>query len=311
MGSKILSTLTMVIGLIFLLALTATIQATGAKDVSRESSGPVLADREINSSRVSHASTILSHTAEITFTSVCTISLPGVWKNRSPLTGMILIPGGPFTMGSDNGDPEDTPAHEADLPAFEIDRFEVTNAEFAAFVETTGYETDAEKAGKRSWRDSFVEGKDNHPVVRVSWNDAVVYCQWFGKRLPTEAEWEKAARGTDERIHPWGNEWDPSKANVKETGLRGTAAVGSFGAGASPYGVEDMVGNVWEWTADWYQAYPGNTAGDAYYGEICRVIRGGGWFDNEPQATTFNRNCADPDRTAIDELGFRCAKDAG
>jgi len=219
---------------------------------------------------------------------------------------MIEIPAGPFIMGSDTGDPEDAPAHDVDLPAFEIDKFEVTNADFAAFVEATGYASDAEKLGKKSWRDSFGDGMENHPVVRVTWNDAVAYCAWLDKRLPTEAEWEKAARGTEGLSFPWGNEWDPSKANVKATGLRSTVAVGSFGAGASPYGVEDMAGNVGEWTADWYRPYPGNTVGDAYYGEKCRVIRGGGWFDNEPQATTFTRNCADPDQTAIDELGFRC-----
>lgn len=221
---------------------------------------------------------------------------------------MVEIPAGPFTMGRDDGDREDRPAHEVDLPAYEIDKFEVTNADFAAFVEATGHQTDAEKAGKKYWGDSFGAGKENHPVVRTTWNDAVAYCEWVGKRLPTEAEWEKAARGTDALRYPWGNEWDPGKANVKETGLRSTAVVGSFGAGASPYGLEDMVGNVWEWTGDWYQAYPGNTAGDAYYGERCRVTRGGGWFDDEPQATAFNRNCAVPDKTINDDLGFRCAR---
>jgi len=220
----------------------------------------------------------------------------------------VEVPAGPLVMGSATDSPEDAPAHKVDLPAFEIDKFEVTNVDFATFVETTGYVTDAEKAGKKSWRDSFGDGKESHPVVRVTWNDAVAYCTWLDKRLPSEAEWEKAARGPEGLRFPWGNEWDASKANVKATGLRSTAVVGSFGAGASPYGVEDMAGNVWEWTADWYQAYPGNTAGDAYYGETCRVTRGGGWFDNEPQATTFNRNCADPDKTAIDELGFRCAR---
>jgi iron(II)-dependent oxidoreductase len=226
-----------------------------------------------------------------------------------PVTDIMTeIPAGAFVMGSDAGDPEDAPAHQVDLPAFEIDKFEVTNTDFAVFVETTGYVTDAEQAGKKSWRDSFGEGKEDHPVVRVTWNDAVAYCAWLDKRLPTEAEWEKAARGTEGFRFPWGNEWDASKANTMATGLRGTAVVGSFGAGASPYGVEDMTGNVWEWTADWYQPYPGNAVGDAYYGEQCRVTRGGGWFDNEPQATTFNRNCADPDKTAIDELGFRCAR---
>lgn len=221
---------------------------------------------------------------------------------------MVEIPAGPFTMGSDEGDPEDAPAHEVDLPAFEIDKFEVTNADFDAFSKQTGYATFAEKQGTRNWRDEWDVGEDNHAVVIVTWEDAQAYCEWLGKRLPTEAEWEKAARGEDGRRFPWGNEWDPQKGNVKERGLRSTAAVGSFGAGTSPYGVEDMVGNVWEWTADWYQAYPGNTAEDPYYGEQFRVTRGGGWFDEEPQATAFNRNAADPTKTANDDLGFRCAR---
>ena len=219
-----------------------------------------------------------------------------------------LIFAGPFVMGNDDGGREDRPAHEVDLPAYEIDKFEVTNGDFAVFVETSGYQTDAEEKGKQSWRDAFKEGREAHPVVKVTWNDAVAYCEWTGKRLPTESEWEKAARGAEGLRYPWGNEWDPGKANVKETGLRSTAVVGSFGAGASPYGLEDMAGNAWEWTGDRYQAYPGNSAGDRYYGEQCRVTRGGGWFDDEPQATTFNRNCGVPDETINDDLGFRCAR---
>lgn len=221
---------------------------------------------------------------------------------------MVEIPAGPFTMGSNAGDPEDAPGHEVDLPAFEIDKFEVINVDYATFVEATGYTTFAEQGGYAGWRDEWEEGEDNHPVVRVTWADAEAYCTWLGKRLPTEAEWEKAARGDDERRFPWGNDWNPAKANVKETGLRGTTAMGSFGEGASPYGVEDIAGNVWEWTADWYQAYPGNNTADDYYGEKFRVTRGGGWFDEEPQLTTFNRNAADPQKTANDDLGFRCAR---
>jgi formylglycine-generating enzyme required for sulfatase activity len=220
---------------------------------------------------------------------------------------MIEIPAGPFAMGSDAGDPDEAPAHEVDLPAFEIDKFEVTNADFAQFVEATGYQTDAEKAeSSKNWRDD-AEGKDNHPVVRVSWNDAVAYCEWVGKRLPTEAEWEKAARGTDGWMYPWGDEWDPSKANVKDTGLRGTAAVGSFGAGASPYGVEDMAGNVWEWTADWYEPYPGSDYQSDYFGQKFKVVRGGGWFEMEDAVRTTNRDLTS-DTAANDDLGFRCAR---
>ena len=221
---------------------------------------------------------------------------------------MVEIPAGPFIMGSDEADPEDAPAQQIDLPAFEIDKFEVTNADFGAFVQATGYKTFAEQQGVTTWRDEWDMGEDNHPVTMVTWDDAQAYCEWVGKRLPTEAEWEKAARGEDGRRFPWGNDWDPNKANVKERGLRGTAAVASFGEGASPYGVVDMTGNVWEWTADWYQGYPNNTADDPYYGEQFRVTRGGGWFDEEPQSTTFNRNAADPGKTANDDVGFRCAR---
>jgi ribose transport system permease protein len=225
-----------------------------------------------------------------------------------PITDiMVEVPAGPFIMGSDAGAEDEAPAHEEDLPAFAIDVFEVTNADFAVFVETTGYQTDAENEGRtRNWR-SAGEGKDNHPVVFVSWNDAAAYCQWLGKRLPTEAEWEKAARGSDERIYPWGDDYDPSKANVKDTGLRGTAVVGSFGAGASPYGAEDMAGNVWEWTADWYEAYPGSDFQSDYFGGRFRVLRGGGWFETANAVRSHVRN-ANTETAASDDIGFRCAR---
>jgi formylglycine-generating enzyme required for sulfatase activity len=220
---------------------------------------------------------------------------------------MVDIPAGPFTMGADRGNPDEGPAHQVDVPAFKIDKFEVTNADFAAFVKATGYQTDAENRGaSRVWRDEYKEGKDNHPVVRVTWNDAVAYCKWLGKRLPSEAEWEKAARGPEGFRYPWGNDWDATKVNGKESGLRGTTAVGSYPPNG--YGLFDMAGNVWEWTADWYQPYPGNSTPDQFYGEKFRVVRGGGWFEEGPQLVTYNRNAADPNTTANDDLGFRCAK---
>lgn len=220
---------------------------------------------------------------------------------------MVEIPGGPFTMGIDSGSPDEGPAHEVDVAAFQMDKFEVTNADFATFVEATGYQTDAEKMGaSRTWRDDYGDGEDNHPVVRVTWNDAVAYCTWLDKRLPSEAEWEKAARGPEGFTYPWGDDWDPSQANVKESGLRGTTAVGSYPPNG--YGLHDIAGNVWEWTNDWYQPYPGNTQPDPFYGEQFRVIRGAGWFEEAPQVVAYNRNAADPDKTANDDLGFRCAK---
>lgn len=218
---------------------------------------------------------------------------------------MIAIPAGEFTMGSDVED--ERPAHVVSVEAFEIDVFEVTNEEFARFVEETGYVTDAEKAGdSMPWR-AYAEGRPRHPVVKVSWNDARAYCEWAGKRLPTEAEWEKAARGTDGRAYPWGNEWDEAKANTKEAGYRGTTIVGSFPDGASPYGVMDMAGNVAEWTADWFKAYPESDYQSPYFGEKYKVIRGGGWFSDKELVRTTERSASSV-TLANDDVGFRCAR---
>jgi sulfatase modifying factor 1 len=220
---------------------------------------------------------------------------------------MVVIPAGEFTMGSEHG--IERPPHMVFVDTFEIDQFEVTNEQFERFVAATGYVTDAEKAGETSWR-YYARGKPTHPVVKVSWNDASAFCQWAGKRLPTEAEWEKAARGTDGRTYPWGNNWDVSKVNAKDSGYRGTTTVGSFPAGASPYGVMDMAGNVAEWTSDWFQPYPGYPGGDneaQYFGEKYRVIRGGGWFSDQNQVRTTERS-ASSTTLANDDVGFRCAR---
>jgi len=219
---------------------------------------------------------------------------------------MVEIPAGPFTMGTDSGDPNEAPAHEVDLPTFMMDKFEVTNADFAVFVETTGYETYAEKEGRTGWRAAYSEGKDNHPVVYVTFDDALAYCTWAGKRLPTEAEWEKAARGPEGFPFPWGDDWDPTKANVKESGLRGTATVGSYPPNG--YGLCDTAGNVWEWVDSPYEAYPGSDYQDSKYSPDLRGLRGGGWFDSEEQVRATNRNAGDPTTTANDDIGFRCAK---
>jgi sulfatase modifying factor 1 len=224
-------------------------------------------------------------------------------------TEMTSIPAGPFTMGYDGGLDDEKPPHEVELPEYQIDLFEVTNAQFAGFVEATGYQTEAEQAGSsRVWRDEWSEGKDNHPVVRVTWNDAIAYCEWVGKHLPTEAEWEKAARGPESFIYPWGDTYDAAKANGRDSGLRSTVAVGSYGEGTSPYGAFDMAGNVREWTADpGYFPYPGNNIPSSYYGDELRVLRGGGWFDDAPDLRTTRRNPTSPTAANWD-IGFRCAK---
>ena len=224
---------------------------------------------------------------------------------------MVLIEAGPFTMGQDGSKPKNGPAHEVDLPAYEIDRFEVTNDEYAWFVEQSGYTTYAEGNSSKNWRDA-AEGKGNHPVVYITWDDAKAYCEWAGKRLPTEAEWEKAARGTDGLAFPWGADFVAENGNFYEGGIRGTTAVGSFGAGASPYGVMDMGGNVREWVEDFFVAYPGQAAdADNFFGEENRVNRGGGWFDGEDGelVTTYNRNAGPPGTSANDDIGFRCVRD--
>lgn len=238
---------------------------------------------------------------------------------------MVLVPAGPFPMGSDEAEIEqalqlcrsgcqrewfqdEKPRHMVNLLTFYMDKYEVTNMEFARFVAGTGYVTEAERAGdSTTWR-TYAEGKERHPVVEVSWADAQAYCRWAGKRLPTEAEWEKAARGSEGLTYPWGNDWEPGRANSREAGLRGTTVVGSFPEGVSPYGLFDMAGNVWEWTADWYQAYPGSDYQSEYFGQKFKVIRGGDWFSEKSRVRAARRSCTSVEATN-DNLGFRCAKD--
>lgn len=220
---------------------------------------------------------------------------------------MVEIPAGPFTLGNDNSDSNEAPAQEMDLPAFRIDPFEVTNADFVGFVEATGYVTYREQEGSpQNWRWAYAEGKDNHPVVFVTFEDAQAFCQWAGKRLPTEFEWEKAARGPESLLYPWGNEYDPTMLNGKDSGLRGTTSAGSYPPNA--YGLFDIAGNVKEWVDSPYVAYPGSDFQDSHYSSDYRGIRGGGWFDEAEYVLTTNRNGGDPTITANDDIGFRCAQ---
>ncbi|MGB8645838.1 MAG: formylglycine-generating enzyme family protein, partial [Anaerolineae bacterium] len=210
---------------------------------------------------------------------------------------------------------DESPAHRVYLPDYRIGKYPVTNAQFERFVRATGYQTAAERAGEsRSWRQpqgpgSHIHEKRNHPVVRVTWSDAVAYAHWAGQRLPTEAEWEKAARGADGRIYPWGNEFDASKCNTPGNGIDDTTPVRRYAPqGDSPYGVSDMAGNVWEWCSSLYKPYPyqANDGREDSEAGGARVVRSGSFAYDLSNARCAHRNRADPDALYSD-IGFRIA----
>jgi serine/threonine-protein kinase len=232
---------------------------------------------------------------------------PGIGSTSiSPKDGMLLlyVPSGGFTMGSKEGSGNEFPDHTVFLDAFWIDRTEVTDGMYALCV--------AEGACQPPVNSNYygIPEFDNNPVTNVDWNMAQAYCGWAGRRLPTEAEWEKAARGTDGRYYPWGNE--APNADLLNYGLNVgvTTAVGSYPAGASPYGALDMAGNVWEWVADWYQVdyYTlGNTSNpQGPHDGRHRVIRGGAWGIFEAGVSTSARVRYLPESSSYD-VGFRCA----
>jgi formylglycine-generating enzyme required for sulfatase activity len=273
---------------------------------------------------------------------------------------MVFVPAGEFLMGASAADlaavgaagppklagGDEQPQHPVEVAAFWIDQTEVTNTQFSNFVNLTGYKTTADAEGYGTSGGEEIEGatfyhpqgvdtgiddKADHPVVQVSWHDAKTYCEWVGARLPTEAEWEKAAKGmAGDRIFPWGNasvlpDFDVSVvANFcsascpYETGrdvdvddrFPRTAPVGSFLAGASPYGALDMAGNVWEWVEDGYLGYPGNTYEQAQdFNEYFKIVRGGSWDNAIPQLRATFRQPNEP-RLRSDGTGFRCAVSA-
>lgn len=233
-----------------------------------------------------------------------TINLTG-FRSQDPYANMVHVPGGLFLMGSDSGSVDERPMHSLYVSAFFMDKYEVTNQEFKRFVDETGH------APPPHWADGgYSEGEDRLPVVGVSWYDADAYARWAGKRLPTEAEWEKAARGDDGRLYPWGDVFVENWLNVKGNGdvHEKAAPVGSFPKGVSPYGAFEMAGNVEEWTAAWFDRYPGNTARDSTYGQQYRVIRGGAWINYDRNTRVVNRSRYYPSDTS-QLIGFRCAKD--
>jgi formylglycine-generating enzyme required for sulfatase activity len=211
---------------------------------------------------------------------------------------MVLVPAGEFTMGNDAGDDDEHPVHQVFLDAYFIDKYEVTNALYKVCVEAgvCDQPTDTDDYNNSQYL--------QHPVVYVDWNMAQQYCEWRDARLPTEAEWEKAASGTDGSTYPWGDEEiDNTFANFSGSE---TNSVGSYPKGVSPYGAYDMAGNVWEWVADWYDSYPGSTVSDSHYGTSFRVTRGGSWLDSSHGVRAANRLSLYPSFNK-DLYGFRCS----
>ena len=229
----------------------------------------------------------------------------------SDVDGMVklYVPAGEFEMGSTEGDSNEDPVHTVYLDAYWIDQTEVTNAKYEKCVEAGA--CDAPEDDGSYTRDSYYGNSqyDDYPVIYVDWNQAGSYCEWAGRRLPTEAEWEKAARGDDGRTYPWGDKNPSSSMLNYDKNVGDTSEVGSYPAGESPYGALDMAGNVWEWVNDWYdEDYygrspdmnpPGLSSGEY------RVLRGGSWNNNDDLLRSALRNADYPDG-AWSNLGFRC-----
>ena len=270
-----------------------------------------------------------------------------VWANPKDGMEMVYVAPGEFAMGISDAEIEawlrehrsdrrvdfahEQPQFRAQLPGYWIGRTEVTNAQYLKFVQASGHRAPAH------WRDGKMpSGLDSYPVVYVSWDDARAYCEWAGGRLPSEMQWEKAARGSDGRMFPWGNEWDPSRcrdfaqvASSTEPATRsmvlrwlgthdpvreGPAAVGSYPSGVSPYGCFDMAGNVDEWCADWYDraAYARDAARDMTPPKAgkYRVLRGGSWYGLTARCLRSTYRTARRPMRMFTFTGFRCARGA-
>ncbi len=239
--------------------------------------------------------------------------------------GMVLIPAGNFIMGSDNVDASgkseefgfnepwflnEHPQRKINLHAFYIDKYEATNGDYKKFLEATGRYSKEEISEIIK---KFKLGNEKDPLRTVTWHDANSFCKAIGKRLPTEAEWEKAARGENGFEFPWGNEWNPDYLNAGGEEVD-VMPVGSYEKGKSPYGVYDMAGNVMEWVEDWYEAYPDAKYVSPRYGKKRKVVRGGGWGGIGhyviPHFFRMAYRYNYPADKAFNDIGFRCARDA-
>ena len=222
--------------------------------------------------------------------------------------GMVYIPGGEFEMGSDQGDDYERPAHPQWIEPFFIDVDEVTCEAYSQFVKDKNYKSPP------GWKGAnYPPGSARKPVTGVTWYDAMAYAKWAGKRLPTEAEWEYAARGPKGNRYPWGYEWKAGQANA-EKASSGLSDVGAF-QGVSEFGIRDMSGNAWEWTSTTIQAYPGGKIDESQLPkeprEEVKVLRGGCYLSSALQATsTYRFAWPAKGKYSFDQAGFRCARDA-
>jgi formylglycine-generating enzyme required for sulfatase activity len=222
---------------------------------------------------------------------------------------MVLVPAGEFTMGSLGGDPDEQPVRKVYLDPFWMDKDQLSVGKYGVFLNATAREAPAD------WHIMNKPVNQRRPVVNVDWADADAYCRWAGKRLPTEAEWEKAARGTDGRTYPWGNQLPTDfHANMKKEVWNNHVVltpVGIYEGGKSPYGVYDMAGNVWEWVSDWYskdyyKSGPARNPTGPPKGDY-KVVRGGSWGSSPKDLRSADRESRLPSFGGLG-TGFRCAK---
>jgi formylglycine-generating enzyme required for sulfatase activity len=251
-----------------------------------------------------------------------TLESVATWTRPADGMAMVYVPAGEFEMGSTEGSDNEKPVHTVALEGFWIDRTEVTNAQYRRCVQAG--DCSPPKGSSSSTRESYYGNGtyDDYPVIQVTWQQAAAYCAWAEARLPTEAEWEYAARGPEGRVFPWGDEFDGTRLNycdvncpeqwadeTVDDGYADTAPVGSYPGGASWCGALDMVGNVWEWVADWLGDYPSGrqvSPTGPSSGEY-RVDRGGSWFDSWLIARCAHRSRGHPG-IWYDSVGFRCAR---
>ena len=235
-----------------------------------------------------------------------------IWQRSADSMVMVYIPAGEFTMGSEPEDPcahlDEQPKHKVFLDSYWIDQNEISNAQYKICYDA-GYCQEPTPCGSEEFTYQDLN-KGHYPVTCLTWEEAGLYCQWIGGRLPTEAQWEKAARGTDYLKYPWGNEFDQARCNSQESELEGPVPVGSYSPeGDSPYGLQDMAGNVWEWTRDWYDIeYYGRAPSDNPSGPMGgerRSLRGGSWYANDCSVRTSYRYYDVPYGRSPG-VGFRC-----